>query len=70
MNPKKPKVTGVPVSSPPLRIAVPDGKGGVTYEEAPVFDLRLASVDGTRRGIVPAPDPAALQSAPPPANKR
>lgn len=64
MNPKKPKVTGVPVSSPPLRIAVPDGKGGVIYEEAPVFDLRLASVDGTRRGIVPAPDPDRLVMRP------
>ena len=64
MNPKKPKVAGVPVSSPPLRIAVPDGKGGFTYEEAPVFDLRLASVDGTRRGIVPAPDPDRLVMQP------
>ena len=70
MDPKKPKVTGNPVSPSPLRIPVPDGKGGVTYEEAPVFDLRLASVDGARRGILPAPDPAKHQSEPTPAKKR
>ena len=49
-------------NSPP-RIAIPDGKGGYTYEELETFDLRkprtpgiLPIEVGTRRGIVPAPD--------------
>lgn len=51
------------LSAPP-RIAIPDGKGGYTYEELETFDLLkprgasglLPRVEGTRRGIVSAPD--------------
>ena len=70
MNPKSPKPTGVPVSTPPLRIPVPDGKGGTELIEAPVMDIRLDTLNGARRGEMAAPDPAHLQSQPTPANKR
>lgn len=66
------KNSKAPAVPPPLRVAIPDGKGGYTYVEAEVFDLReprtpgeLPIVVGTRRGIVAAPDQALLQMRPP-----
>ena len=60
-----------PSSPPPLRVAIPDGKGGFTYEEAEVFDLRqprtpgiLPVEVGTRRGVVAAPDDGPLTQQP------
>lgn len=56
---------------PPLRVAIPDGKGGYTYEEAEAFDLRkprtpgiLPIEVGTRRGVIDAPDDASLTQRP------
>ncbi len=76
-TPKKPPhKTDAPVV-PPAQIAIPDGKGGYTYEELELFDLRqprtpgvLPVAVGTRRGVIDAPAPANLQSQPAPANKR
>lgn len=52
----------IPGNFPP-RIAIPDGKGGYTYEELETFDLRkprtpgiLPIEVGTRRGVIAAPD--------------
>ena len=62
--------------STPARIAIPDGKGGYTYEELEVFDLReprtpgsLPIEVGTRRGVVAAPEQANLKM-PAPHEKR
>jgi hypothetical protein len=64
-NPKKP--------TPPARIAIPDGKGGFTYENLEMFDLRqprvLPSEEGWRRGVTDAPDQSNL-SQPAPGEKR
>lgn len=62
---------------PPASIAIPDGKGGYTYEALEPIDLLqprtpgiLPVEVGTRRHVIDAPDPANLQSEPTPANKR
>lgn len=62
---------------PPANIAIPDGKGGYTYEALEPMDLRqprtpgiLPVEVGTRRHVIDAPDPANLRSEPTPANKR
>jgi hypothetical protein len=73
---KPPHQTAAPVS-PPAKVAIPDGKGGYTYEALEPIDLRqprtpgiLPVEVGTRRHVIDAPDPANLQSKPAPANKR
>lgn len=79
MNPKtrKPPHQTEPPVVPPANIAIPDGKGGYTYEALEPMDLRqprtpgiLPVEVGTRRHVIDAPDPANLQSEPTPANKR
>lgn len=73
---KPPHQTEAPVVLP-ANIAIPDGKGGYTYEALKPMDLRQPSTPailpvevGTRRQVIDAPDPADLQSEPTPANKR
>jgi hypothetical protein len=76
-NTGKPSRQTEPPVVPPANIAIPDGKGGYTYEPLELIDLSqprtpgiLPVEVGTRRHIIDAPDPANLQSEPTSANKR
>jgi hypothetical protein len=73
---KKPPHQTEPPVVPPTNIAIPDGKGGYTYEALEPMDLRkprtpgiLPVEVGTRRGVIAAPSRDNLQSEPTPANK-
>jgi hypothetical protein len=76
MNFHTPKDTPISANPSPIRIAIPDGKGGYVYEQAEMFDLRKPRKPGllpvevrTRRGAVAAPDQADLKM-PAPHEKR
>lgn len=69
-----PKDNNTKKPTPPARIAIPDGKGGFTYEEVEMIDLRqprvLPAEDGWRGGIQPVPDEGPLKMPAPHEKKR